>query len=72
MSEFAQGLQGLHRTNCKALSNAPSVFPDVDLSGFCYASPMRYNIDASYPTGSLYICRKVVWNACPLDESLHW
>ncbi len=33
---------------------------------------MRYNNDASYPTGSLYICRKDVWNACPLDESLHW
>ncbi|MDU8502000.1 hypothetical protein RYB01_22810 [Pseudomonas syringae] len=51
---------------------APSVFSEVDRTGFCFASPMRYNNDASYPTGSLYICRKDVWNACPLDESLHW
>lgn len=72
MDEVAQGLLGLHRTSGNAQSIAPSIFPDVDRTGFCFASPMRYNSDASYPTGSLYICRKDVWNACPLDESLHW
>lgn len=72
MDEVAQGLLGLHRTSGNAQSIAPSIFPDVDRTGFCFASPMRYNNDASYPTGSLYICRKDVWNSCPLDESLHW
>ncbi len=33
---------------------------------------MRYNSDSCYATGSLYICRKEVWNAFPLDESLYW
>ncbi|MBN0189658.1 hypothetical protein JTL49_35720, partial [Pseudomonas aeruginosa] len=28
--------------------------------------------DMSYPTGSLYVCRKEVWNAYPLDEALFW
>ncbi|WP_439870764.1 hypothetical protein [Pseudomonas syringae] len=72
MDEVAQGLLGLHRTNGNAQAIAPSVFSEVDRTGFCFASPMRYNNDASYPTGSLYICRKEVWNGCPLDESLHW
>ncbi|RMO98215.1 hypothetical protein ALQ33_02736 [Pseudomonas syringae pv. philadelphi] len=72
MGEIGHGLIGLHRTNRNAQAIAPSVFPEVDRTGFCFASPMRYNNDASYPTGSLYICRKDVWNACPLDESLNW
>ncbi|RMP82075.1 hypothetical protein [Pseudomonas syringae] len=72
MEQVAQGLLGLHRTSGNAQAIAPSVFSEVDRTGFCFASPMRHNSDASYPTGSLYICRKDVWNACPLDESLHW
>lgn len=72
MGEIAQGLQGLHRTSGKAVSIAPSVFTEIERTGFCFASPMRFSKDMSYPTGSLYICRKEVWNAYPLDESLFW
>jgi hypothetical protein len=72
MGEIAQGLQGLHRTTGEAVSFAPSIFPEVERTGFYFANPMRYNIDISYPTGSLYLCRKEVWNAYPLDEALYW
>jgi len=72
MGEIAQGLQGLHRRSGKAVAFAPSIFPEIDRSGLRFANPMRYNEDASYPTGSLYICRKEVWNRYPLDESLQW
>lgn len=72
MGEIARGLTGLHRTSGKAVSFSPSIFPEVERTGFCFANVMRYNKDVSYPTGSLYICRKEVWNAHPLDESLNW
>jgi hypothetical protein len=72
MGQISQGLQGLHRTSGAAVSIAPSVFTEIDRTGFCFASPMRFNKDISYLTGSLYICRKEVWNAYPLDESLYW
>ncbi|HEX8544767.1 MAG TPA: hypothetical protein VF671_24040 [Pseudomonas sp.] len=72
VGEIAQGLQGLHRTSGNAVTCAPSIFSEIDRSGLCFASAMRYSKDASYPTGSLYICRKEVWNAYPLDESLFW
>jgi hypothetical protein len=72
MGEVGQGLTGLHRTNGQAVSIAPAIFSEIERTGFCFASPMRYNKDASYPTGSLYICRKEVWNAYPLDEALFW
>ncbi|MDP9503636.1 hypothetical protein Q7O60_11590 [Pseudomonas protegens] len=72
MSEVAHGLQGLHRTSGAAASIAPSIFTEIERTGFCFASPMRFNKDASYPTGSMYICRKEVWNAYPLDEALFW
>jgi hypothetical protein len=72
MSEIGQGLKGLHRRSGEATSIAPSIFTEVERTGFCFASPMRYNKDSSYPTGSMYICRKEVWNSNPLDESLLW
>jgi len=72
MSEIAQGLQGMHRNGEKSAMIAPSIFSEIERTGFAFASCMRYNKDANYPTGSLYICRKDVWNAYPLDEYLHW
>ncbi|GAD64472.1 hypothetical protein [Aquipseudomonas alcaligenes] len=72
MGEIAQGLQGLHRTSSAAVSIAPSIFTEIERTGFCFASPMRFTKDMSYPTGSLYVCRKEVWNAFPLDEALFW
>ncbi|MBP5107310.1 hypothetical protein [Pseudomonas protegens] len=72
MGEVAQGLQGLHRTSGAAVSIAPSIFPEIERTGFCFASPMRFTNDMTYPTGSLYVCRKEVWNAYPLDEAVFW
>ncbi|MBB6343225.1 hypothetical protein HNP49_003423 [Pseudomonas fluvialis] len=72
MGEIAQGLQGLHRSRNDATHIAPAIFTEIERTGFCFGSPMRFSKDMSYPTGSLYICRKEVWNAYPLDESLFW
>lgn len=71
-SDLGNGIKGLHRTSGKAVTVAPSAFTELERSGFCFANAMRYNNDVSYPTGSLYICRKEVWNAYPLDEALYW
>ncbi|MBD8495219.1 hypothetical protein IFR09_23740 [Pseudomonas syringae] len=72
MGEIAQGLQGLHRSNGRSVTIAPAIFPDIEKTGLPYGNPMRYSKDMMYPTGSLYICRKAVWNAWPLDEALYW
>lgn len=71
-SDIGLGILALHRTDHRAVAIAPANFTEVELSGFCFANAMRYNSDVSYPTGSLYICRKQVWNRYPLDESLYW
>lgn len=72
VNEIGAGIKGLHRTSQTAVTVAPSTFTELERSGFCFANPIRYNSDISYPTGSLYICRKEVWNLCQLDESLMW
>lgn len=72
MGEIAQGLQGLHRSSGSAVTIAPTIFPEIDRSALRFGNAMRYNEDASYPTGSLYICRKEVWSHYSLDESLLW
>ncbi|RML31152.1 hypothetical protein ALQ97_03728 [Pseudomonas savastanoi pv. glycinea] len=72
LGAIANGLQGVSRNCSDAASIAPSIFPEIERTGFSYASAMRYNSDSCYATGSLYICRKEVWNAFPLDESLYW
>lgn len=71
-AEIAQGLQGVHRSSGATVSVAPSIFTEIEKTGFCIANPMRFNKDISYPTGSLYVCRKEVWNAFPLADTLVW
>lgn len=72
MGELAQGVKGLHRSSGQSAAIAPGIFSEIERTGFVFANCMRYRKDVAYPTGSLYICRKEVWNACPLDESLYW
>ena len=50
---------------------APSVLALTELSGFHTANVLRYSM-STYPTGSMYLCKKSVWLACPQNESLHW
>ncbi|MFM0640349.1 hypothetical protein PQQ63_26990 [Paraburkholderia metrosideri] len=50
---------------------APSVLALTELSGFHAANALRYNM-STYPTGSMYLCKKSVWRACPQNENLHW
>ncbi|QHF47832.1 hypothetical protein PspS35_30005 [Pseudomonas sp. S35] len=72
MGVIAEGMKGMHRRDNEVVSIAPALFAEIERTGFCFASPVRYAKDASYPTGSLYICRKEVWQAFTLDESLLW
>ncbi len=50
---------------------APSVFPLIEGSQFYYANPLIYN-HGSYPTGSLYLCKRSLWLAYPQNETLNW
>lgn len=72
MNELGNGIKGLQRNGNKAVTVAPSTLVELEKTGFCFANPVRYQKDMTYPTGSLYICRKEVWQLVPLDESLHW
>lgn len=50
---------------------APAVLALTERSGFFTHNALRYD-QTSYLTGSMYICKKSVWLACPQNESLHW
>lgn len=70
---LAQSTRGLMRDNkVESISAfAPGLLAITEEAGFFYANPLRHS-RANYPTGSLYICKKSVWNLCPQDENLHW
>jgi hypothetical protein len=50
---------------------APTVLPLTEESGFYAANPLRH-ASTSYATGSLYIVKRRVWQACPQEDSLYW
>lgn len=50
---------------------SPTVFPLIEKSEFLFANPHRLTRN-TYPTGSLYMCKKSVWLRCPQNESLNW
>jgi hypothetical protein len=39
--------------------------------GFIFPSPLRYH-QSNYCTGSVYLAKRAVWNACPQDPRLLW
>jgi hypothetical protein len=47
------------------------VFGRVENQGFVYGHPYRCS-EQHYPTGSLYLVKKAVWNRVPQDERLTW
>ncbi len=51
---------------------AKSVFNELERTGFAFSSPLRYEADKYYVTGSMYLVKKPVWNLCPQDENLYW
>ncbi|KVH43886.1 hypothetical protein [Burkholderia diffusa] len=55
----------------RASEFAPAVLALTERSSFFSHNVLRYD-QTSYPTGSMYICKKSVWLACPQNESLHW
>lgn len=50
---------------------SPSVFPLSERSGFYAANALKYS-EAAYPTGSMYLCKRSVWNMFPQSHLLHW
>jgi hypothetical protein len=69
----SQSALGLMRDNDASSPSpfSPSVFALTEKAGFYYANPARYS-RANYNTGSLYICKRSVWLACPQNETLYW
>lgn len=65
--------KGLMRDNDASAPNifSPTVFPLLEMSGFYCANALRYDT-RTYPTGSMYLCKRSVWAAYPQNESLHW
>lgn len=68
---LTNGVTGLSKNSLVSSSFSPSVFSELETSGFVYGNPLRDPIN-SYPTGSLYIVKKSVWQFCPQDENLYW
>lgn len=50
---------------------SPSVFPLSERSGYYAGNALKYS-EASYPTGSMYLCKRSVWNMVPQSLLLHW
>lgn len=50
---------------------SPGVFALTESSGFYAANAIRFS-EGMYPTGSMYICKKAIWNRFPQNESLNW
>lgn len=69
----SQSLKGLLRDNDVGAPSefAPGVLPKTEFAGFYPAHAMRYS-GGVYPTGSMYICKRSVWLACPQNENIHW
>lgn len=49
----------------------PGLFAEGERGGFVSANALRYN-QGNYCTGSLYLCKKRVWQVCPQDGRLNW
>jgi len=66
-------IHGLPRDNdtSRAGPFTKSVLAATEKAGFYFANPLRYS-PHSYLTGSLYLCKRAVWLACPQDEQLFW
>lgn len=50
---------------------APTVFPLVERGEFLFGNPHRYGRN-TFPTGSLYLCKRSVWLRCPQNDALIW
>lgn len=65
--------KGMMRDNATSEPStfSPVMLPQFESSGFFAGSALRYDMGA-YPTGSMYICKRSVWQAFPQNENLHW
>jgi hypothetical protein len=50
---------------------ATAVLPDVETTGFVFGNAHRYTKN-HYPTGSLYLVKRKIWQRVPQDERLMW
>ena len=49
----------------------PGLLAEMERGGFISCNALRYN-QGNYCTGSLYVCKRRVWQACPQDPRLCW
>lgn len=70
---YSQPVKGLMNDNDVTSSSvfSPQVFTITEQSGFYFANILRYS-PYCYPTGSLYLCKRAVWQHIPQDERLFW
>ncbi len=50
---------------------SPAVFPLSERSGYYSGNALKYS-EATYPTGSMYLCKRSVWSMFPQSHLLHW
>ena len=64
--------EGLSRGGDAATSRyAAATMTNIESTGFVFANAHRSG-PSTYPTGSLYLCKKKVWLQIPQDERLMW
>jgi hypothetical protein len=68
-----QSVKSLMRDNnvTDSSSFSSNVFAITEQAGFFYANPLRFS-EYTYPTGSLYLCKRQTWLLIPQDERLYW
>jgi hypothetical protein len=54
------------------LALAPSLLAASVQYGYAARNALRYRAGYCYPTGSMYVCKRQVWQFCPQDDRLHW
>jgi hypothetical protein len=65
-------IEGLARGEVVATSRyAAATMTNIESTGFVFANAHRSG-PSTYPTGSLYLCKKKVWAHIPQDERLMW
>jgi hypothetical protein len=64
--------EGLARSDAVETSRySTATLANIESTGFVFANAHRSS-PSTYPTGSLYLCKKKVWMRAPQDERLMW
>lgn len=50
---------------------SPGILAVTERAGFYSGNALRFTM-GNYPTGSMYLCKRSIWNAFPQNENLNW